>query len=215
MSRAKRASGVSILNDVWSVFHLAAVGGSLCSATMSQASSGTGSQIANSSSLATFGAGCFWCVEAVFERLPGVKSVTSGYAGGITPNPDYKSICSGTSGHAEVVQIEFNPAMTSFEKLLEVFWLAHNPTTLNQQGADRGTQYRSVIMYHDEDQKIAAAASKQAAQAQFEAPIVTEIVALGKFYPAEDYHQDFYRNNPSQPYCLATIPPKLKKLNLL
>ncbi len=182
---------------------------------MSQPSSGTGSQAASSSSFATLGGGCFWCVEAVFERLTGVKSVTSGYAGGITPNPDYKSICSGTTGHAEVVQIEFDPAVISFEKLLEVFWLAHDPTTLNQQGADRGTQYRSAIMYHDDHQKRTAEASRKAAQGQFKTPIVTEIVALGRFHPAEDYHQDFYRNNPSQPYCLATIPPKLKKLDLL
>jgi peptide-methionine (S)-S-oxide reductase len=173
------------------------------------------SQASNSGSLATFGGGCFWCVEAVFERLPGVKSVTSGYAGGITPNPDYKSVCAGTTGHAEVVQIEFDPAVISFEKLLEIFWLAHDPTTLNQQGADRGTQYRSVILYHDDEQKAAAEASKQTAQSQFDSPIVTEITPLGRFYPAEAYHQDFYRNNPAQPYCLATIPPKLKKLDLL
>jgi len=166
-------------------------------------------------SLATFGGGCFWCVEAVFERMPGVKTVTSGYAGGITPDPDYRSVCAGATGHAEVIQIEFDPAKTSFEKLLEVFWLAHDPTTLNRQGADQGTQYRSVILYHDDDQKKAAESSKKTAQAQFDSPIVTEIIPLGKFHAAEVYHQGFYRNNPSQPYCLATIPPKLKKLKLL
>ncbi len=182
---------------------------------MSQSHSENDSQASKPGSLATFGGGCFWCVEAVFERLPGVKSVTSGYAGGITPNPDYKSICGGFTGHAEVVQIEFDPAIITFEKLLEVFWLAHDPTTLNQQGADRGTQYRSVILYHDDEQRTEAEASKVAARAQFNSPVVTEISPLGKFYAAEDYHQDFYRNNPAQPYCLATIPPKLKKLNLL
>jgi peptide-methionine (S)-S-oxide reductase len=182
---------------------------------MSQSHSENDSKASKPGLLATFGGGCFWCVEAVFERLPGVTSVTSGYAGGITPNPDYKSICGGFTGHAEVVQIEFDPAIISFEKLLEVFWLAHDPTTLNQQGADRGTQYRSVILYHDDEQRIAAEASKAAARAQFDSPIVTEIIPLRKFYTAEDYHQDFYRNNPAQPYCLATIPPKLKKLNLL
>ena len=183
----------------------------LCFLAMSQATP----DHAQHTSLATLGGGCFWCVEAVYERLPGVKSVASGYAGGITPNPDYKSVCSGTTGHAEVVQIEFDPTVISFEKLIEVFWQAHDPTTLNRQGADEGTQYRSVILYHDDVQKAAAEAAKESAQSKFDSPIVTEIIPLGKFHPAEKYHQDFYRNNPSQPYCVATIPPKLKKLNLL
>jgi len=165
--------------------------------------------------LATFGGGCFWCVEAVFERLPGVKSVTSGYAGGESLNPDYKQVCSGMTGHAEVIQIEFYPAVISFDRLLEVFWHAHDPTTLNLQGADEGTQYRSIILYHDETQRIAAEQSKVAAQSEYASPIVTEIVPLKKFWPAEDYHQDYFQNNPRQPYCLATIPPKLKKLGLL
>ncbi len=165
--------------------------------------------------LVTFGGGCFWCVEAVFERLPGVKSVTSGYAGSPMPKPDYKMICTGTTGHAEVVQIEFDPAVTSFERLLEIFWLAHDPTTLNRQGADAGTQYRSIILYHDDAQRAATEKLKAAAQAKFSSPIVTEIVPLEKFWPAEDYHQDFFQNNPRQPYCLATIPAKLKKLGLL
>lgn len=165
--------------------------------------------------LATFGGGCFWCVEAVFERLPGVKSVTSGYAGSPMPNPDYKQICTGATGHAEVVQIAFDPAVISFVRLLEIFWLAHDPTTLNRQGADAGTQYRSIILYHDDAQRVAAEKSKAAAQAKFRSPIVTEIVPLEKFWPAEDYHQDFFQNNPRQPYCLATIPSKLKKLGLL
>ena len=164
---------------------------------------------------ATLGGGCFWCVEAVFERLPGVRSVTSGYAGGITPDPDYKSVCEGHTGHAEVIQIEFDPRELSYEELLNVFWKAHDPTTLNQQGADKGTQYRSIILYHDERQKDLATASKERSSSLFDNPIVTEIVPLGKFHRAEEYHQDFYRNNPSQPYCVATIPPKLKKLDLL
>ncbi len=165
--------------------------------------------------LATFGGGCFWCVEAVFERLPGVKSVTSGYAGGGSMNPDYHQVCSGMTGHAEVVQIEFDPAMISFERLLEIFWQAHDPTTLNRQGADAGTQYRSIILYHDDAQRITAERSRSDAQTHFISPIVTEIVELKKFWPAEAYHQDYFRNNPRQPYCLATIPPKLKKLGLL
>lgn len=169
----------------------------------------------SSSQLATFGGGCFWCVEAVFERLPGVKSVTSGYAGGGSMNPDYKQVCSGMTGHAEVVQIEFDPASISFDRLLEIFWHAHDPTTLNRQGADMGTQYRSIILYHDAAQKITAEKSKAKAQAEFDSPIVTEIVPLKKFWPAEEYHQDYFQNNPRQPYCMATIPPKLKKLGLL
>lgn len=169
----------------------------------------------SSSQLATFGGGCFWCVEAVFERLPGVKSVTSGYAGGGSLNPDYKQVCSGMTGHAEVVQIKFDPAAISFDRLLEIFWHAHDPTTLNRQGADTGTQYRSIILYHDDAQRVAAVKSKAKAQTEFVSPIVTEIVPLEKFWPAEEYHQDFYQNNPRQPYCMATIPPKLKKLGLL
>ena len=164
---------------------------------------------------ATFGGGCFWCIEAVYERLPGVLSVTSGYAGGGSMNPDYHQVCSGMTGHAEVVQIKFNPERIAYERLLDIFWIAHDPTTPNRQGADQGTQYRSIILYHNEAQRAAAERSKAAAEEMFESPIVTEIVPLEKFWPAEDYHQDYYRNNPRQPYCLATIPPKLKKLGLL
>ena len=164
--------------------------------------------------LATFGAGCFWCVEAVFERLDGVAAVTSGYCNGHDPNPDYKQVCTGETGHAEIVRIEFDPVLISFEKLLDVFWRAHDPTTLNQQGADRGTQYRSGIYCHDEAQREVAEKSKASAASLWEAPIVTEIVALENYHPAEDYHQDFYRNNPGNPYCSVSIPPKLKKLGL-
>jgi peptide-methionine (S)-S-oxide reductase len=161
---------------------------------------------------ATLGGGCFWCMEAVYERLPGVISVTSGYAGGHTENPTYKQVCSGNTGHAEVTQIVFDPAKISYAKLLEVFWQAHDPTTLNRQGADVGTQYRSIILYGDEQQKQIAEKSKAAAQASFLKPIVTEIVPLKKFYPAEDYHQGYYDANGNAPYCQAVIAPKLEKL---
>lgn len=162
--------------------------------------------------LATFGGGCFWCLEAVFESIEGVKAVTSGYAGGRTVNPSYEQVCDGDTGHAEVVQIEFDPAKISYEKLLETFWTAHNPTTPNQQGADVGTQYRSIILYHDEAQKAAAERAKQAAAGKFPRPVVTEIVPLAKFYKAEEYHQDYFRKNPNARYCTLVIRPKLEKL---
>lgn len=167
----------------------------------------------NGLELATLGGGCFWCIEAVFERLDGVKSVTSGYAGGTVPNPTYEQVCTGKSGHAEVAQIAFDPKKITFEKLLETFWEAHDPTTLNRQGADTGTQYRSVIFYHNEAQKTAAEKSKKAAQTHFSDPIVTEIVPLTQFYKAENYHQDYFRNNPRAPYCAYVIRPKLEKLD--
>jgi peptide-methionine (S)-S-oxide reductase len=163
---------------------------------------------------ATLGAGCFWCVEAVFERLDGVQSVASGYAGGTKPNPTYEEVCSGETGYAEVAQVTFNPAKISYEQILNVFWQSHDPTTLNRQGADRGTQYRSAIFYHNERQRAIAEKSKSAAQKLFSDPIVTEIVPLTKFYAAEDYHQDYFRNNPNAPYCRMVIAPKLNKLKL-
>jgi len=163
---------------------------------------------------ATFGAGCFWCVEAVFERLNGVQSVVAGYAGGTKANPTYEEVCTGATGHAEVAQITYDPTKISFEKLLEVFWEAHDPTTLNRQGADVGTQYRSVIFCHDEKQKAAAEKSKAAAQKDFDPPIVTQIEPLKQFYPAENYHQDYYKNHANAPYCVFVIKPKLKKLKL-
>jgi peptide-methionine (S)-S-oxide reductase len=166
----------------------------------------------NSTELATYGGGCFWCVEAIFQRLDGVKSVASGYAGGKRDNPTYEEVCAGTTGHAEVIQIEFDPSRISYEDLLDVFWQAHDPTTLNRQGADVGTQYRSIILYHNERQKAAAEKSKQAAASQFKAPIVTEIVPLTKFYIAERYHQNYFNNNPKAPYCSFVIRPKLDKL---
>ena len=161
----------------------------------------------------TFGGGCFWCLEAVFQRLKGVTAVVSGYAGGKVENPTYKQVCSGETGHAEVVQIEFKPAVVSYEKLLEVFWAAHDPTTLNRQGADVGTQYRSVIFYESPRQKELAEKSKTAAQKDYLAPIVTEISALPKFFKAEDYHQNYYNlNSTKNGYCAAVISPKLQKL---
>ena len=166
----------------------------------------------NATELATYGGGCFWCVEAIFQRLDGVKSVTSGYAGGQKENPTYKEVCGGDTGHAEVIQIEFDPKKISYADLLDVFWQAHDPTTLNRQGADRGTQYRSTILYHDERQKQTAEASKKKAAAQFRDPIVTEIVPLTKFYKAEGYHQNYYNDNSNAPYCQFVIRPKLEKL---
>lgn len=162
---------------------------------------------------ATFGAGCFWCVEAVFEELKGVSSVVSGYAGGERPNPTYKEVCSGKTGHAEVVQITYDPAVVSFEKLLSVFFKTHDPTTLNRQGNDIGTQYRSVIFFHSKDQQQTAArviAELNKAGA-FSNPIVTEVSAYTEMYEAEDYHQEYYANNGNQPYCRLVIAPKMEK----
>lgn len=166
-------------------------------------------------SIATFGAGCFWCVEAVFEKLEGVHAVESGYMGGQTDDPTYREVCSGTTGHAEVTQIHFDPSVIQFETLLDWLWRSHDPTTLNRQGADAGTQYRSAIFYHDEAQRTAAEASKKAAQAHFDRPIVTEITKATTFYPAEDDHQDYFRLNPAAPYCQMVIYPKLQKLDLV
>jgi peptide-methionine (S)-S-oxide reductase len=161
----------------------------------------------------TFGGGCFWCIEAVFQRLKGVKSVASGYAGGQVDNPTYKQVCEGDTGHAEVVQLEFDPSQVSFDTLLHVFWAAHDPTTLNRQGPDRGTQYRSVIFYENDEQKAAAEKSKVAAQPEFKDPIVTQIAPLTKFYKAEDYHQNYFNQNADRnPYCAVVIRPKLQKL---
>jgi peptide-methionine (S)-S-oxide reductase len=166
----------------------------------------------NKTETADFGGGCFWCMEAVFERLPGVISVNSGFAGGTTENPTYQEVCTETTGHAEVTEIEFDPAKISYDTLLEVFWQAHDPTTLNRQGADEGTSYRSIILYRDEKQKLLAEKSKLAAQKYFRNPIVTEIVPLKKFYKAEDYHQQYFDNNSNAPYCQVVIAPKLEKL---
>jgi peptide-methionine (S)-S-oxide reductase len=161
---------------------------------------------------AVLASGCFWCTEAVYEHVPGVKRVVSGYTGGHVPNPTYKQVCDGTTGHAEATRIEFDPSVVSYARLLEIFFESHDPTTLNRQGADEGTQYRSAIFYANEQQKAAAEAAKQAAQKDFDDPIVTEIAPLGKFYDAEDYHQDYFKNNPNAGYCSFVIKPKVKKL---
>ena len=162
--------------------------------------------------VATFGAGCFWCVEAVFESLLGVHSVISGYMGGSLENPSYEAICTGTTGHAEVIQIHYDPEVISYEGLLERFWIVHDPTTLNRQGADVGTQYRSAIFTHSDEQYTLAQSSKQSAESKFADPIVTEISPASSFYPAENYHQNFYRENPAHPYCQFVIRPKLQSL---
>ena len=164
---------------------------------------------------ATLGGGCFWCTEALFETFEGVKSVVSGYAGGKNANPTYEQVCQGDTGHAEVVQIEFDPAKISFDQILQAFWEIHDPTTLNSQGADHGTQYRSIILWQDETQKQFAEKSKAAAAKRFKEPIVTEIAPLTKFYAAEAYHQDYFRKNPNKPYCAYVISPKLQKLQKL
>jgi len=163
--------------------------------------------------IATLGAGCFWCVEAVFQELKGVERVVSGYAGGTVDNPTYQQVCSGATGHAEAVQITFDPTAISFEELLEVFWRTHDPTTLNRQGADVGTQYRSAIFYHDEEQRALAECSKRETDASglWPDPIVTEVSPFTSFYEAESYHQDYYRTNANQPYCMMVIDPKVRK----
>ena len=163
---------------------------------------------------ATFGAGCFWCVEAVFQRLDGVKDVVPGYCGGDKVNPTYKEVCTGRTGHAEVAQITFDPATISFFELLNMFWQSHDPTSRDRQGNDIGTQYRSAVFYHNEEQRSAAEESKENLDNSktFSNQIVTEITALDQFWPAEDYHNNYYDNNPNQPYCRIVIKPKLDKL---
>ena len=164
--------------------------------------------------LATFGAGCYWCVEAVLEQLDGVKDVTSGFMGGTVDNPTYSAVCSGSTGHAEVVQVRFDPQAISYEQLLAWFWRLHDPTTLNRQGNDVGTQYRSAIFYHSDAQRLAAEQSKTAASAEFDDAIVTEITAASTYYEADSEHQDYYRQNREQGYCRHVIAPKLEKLKL-
>lgn len=163
--------------------------------------------------VATLGEGCFWCTDAVFQKLNGVVKVESGYSGGFVPNPTYEDVCTGETGHAEVARIYFDPAVISFTELLEVFFRTHDPTTLNRQGADAGTQYRSVIFYHDEEQKKIAEDIKRKLDLEkiWPDPIVTEISPFEKFYKAEDYHQNYYNNNSNQPYCSFVITPKLEK----
>jgi len=163
--------------------------------------------------IATIGGGCFWCLEAIFKELRGVKKVVSGYSGGIVPNPSYQEVCTGVTGHAEVVQITFDPLIISFNELLEVFFTIHDPTTLNRQGADVGTQYRSMIFYHNPEQKeIAKEVMAKIEKAKiWDAPLVTEITDFKSFYPAEKYHQEYFLHNPDQPYCRVVIEPKVAK----
>jgi peptide-methionine (S)-S-oxide reductase len=170
-----------------------------------------------SKELATLAGGCFWCLEAVYKELRGVERVVSGYAGGHVERPSYRDVCDGTTGHAEVVQITFDPSLVSYKELLEVFFTIHDPTTLNRQGADVGTQYRSAVFYHTPEQRETAEqtiAEMEAARV-WDSAIVTEVVPLDRFYPAEDYHQDYFENNPSQPYCRAVVAPKVSKFRKL
>lgn len=167
----------------------------------------------NKMEVATFGNGCFWCTEAIFQNLKGVEKVVSGYSGGHVDNPTYKQVCTGTTGHAEVIQMEYDPNIITYDELLEVFWKTHDPTTPNRQGNDIGPQYRSAVFYHNEEQKEKAEKYKKELNeaGAFNAPIVTEITAFEKFYPAEDYHQNYFNLNDSQPYCNYVIKPKVEK----
>ena len=166
--------------------------------------------------MATLGGGCFWCVEAVYERMDGVLSAVSGYAGGETPHPTYEAVCTGRTGHAEVVQVTFDPSRITYQQVLDLFFKAHDPTTLNRQGADAGTQYRSIVLFHNEEQRRVAQQTKERLDAtrKHRDPVVTEIVPLEAFYQAEDYHQGYYDRNPTKGYCAAVIAPKLNKLEL-
>ncbi|MBI2077090.1 MAG: peptide-methionine (S)-S-oxide reductase MsrA [Euryarchaeota archaeon] len=161
--------------------------------------------------MATLGGGCFWCLDAVYEQIRGVEKVVSGYAGGRTDSPSYEDVCNEDTGHAEVVQVTFDPTVVTFRQLLDVFFTMHDPTTLNRQGADVGTQYRSVILYHSAEQKTTAEAAKKEAAQIWDDPIVTEIAPLTRFFPGEEYHQSFFRRNPYQPYCRGVVAPKVAK----
>jgi peptide-methionine (S)-S-oxide reductase len=167
----------------------------------------------NNLETATIGGGCFWCTEAVFDAVIGVEDVVSGYAGGHTKNPTYQEVCSETTGHAEVIQLKFNPAEISYKEILEIFFGTHDPTTLNRQGNDIGSSYRSVVFYHSEEQKetIGEVIREITDEGVFDDPIVTEVTAFTNFYPAEDYHQNYFENNPNQPYCAAVVAPKVSK----
>ncbi|HVF45327.1 MAG TPA: peptide-methionine (S)-S-oxide reductase MsrA [Pyrinomonadaceae bacterium] len=170
-----------------------------------------------STQLATLAGGCFWCLEAVYKELRGVSRVVSGYAGGHVESPTYREVCDGTTGHAEVVQITFDPSAVSYKGLLEVFFTIHDPTTLNRQGGDVGTQYRSAVFYHTPEQRETAeqVIAEMTAERVWDSPIVTEVAPLDKFYPAEDYHQDYFEKNPAQPYCRAVVAPKVSKFRKL
>ena len=182
-----------------------------CSIGISQ-DKGTKSMAREELGVAVLGGGCFWCVEAVFERVEGVKEVVSGYAGGHKKNPTYQEVTSGNTGHAEVCRIHFDPDVITYDQILEVFWQAHDPTTLNRQGNDYGTQYRSAIYYKGKEQQLSAESAILDAKNMFDDPITTEVKPLDKFYKAEVYHQDYFRNNPNVPYCTFVIAPKINKL---
>lgn len=191
------------------------VAGSSCGQKKNQGEKSMIKEVSDKQGLqkATFGSGCFWCTEAIFQNVEGVEKVESGYAGGKVKNPTYKEVCSGLTGHAEVIQLTYDPAKVSYDELLEIFWQTHDPTTLNRQGADEGTQYRSVVFYHDEEQKkLAEFYKKKLEEAKaFDAPIVTEISPLSNYSKAEDYHQNYYNLNSNQGYCSFVIKPKLEK----
>ena len=188
-----------------------------CAATLGAVTlmmTGVEGRAADTTAKATFAGGCFWCTEAVYEQIEGVGDVRSGYIGGTVPNPTYKDVCTGLTGHAEAIEIEYDPEVVPFEKLLEVFFATHDPTTLNRQGADVGTQYRSGVFYHDDEQKRIAedVIRRLDAARAFPARIVTEVTPASTFYPAEDYHQDYFAKNPFQPYCQAVAAPKVAKV---
>jgi peptide-methionine (S)-S-oxide reductase len=168
--------------------------------------------MAGKNKVMVFGGGCFWCTQAVFDMFEGVVKTTPGYAGGTTKNPTYEQVCSGATGHAEVIQVEYDPDKASLDKLLEIFFAAHDPTSINQQGADRGSQYRSIILYTEPEQKATIDAYMAKIAGNYKKPIATEVKKLDVFYPSEDYHKDYYKNNPFQPYCMVVIRPKIAKI---
>lgn len=174
---------------------------------------GSSHQAPGAREVATLGGGCFWCLEAVYDEVKGVTDVVSGYAGGAMRNPTYEQVCGGRTGHAEVVQVTFDPAVINYREILEIFFTIHDPTTLNRQGADVGTQYRSAIFYHNDDQKMVAESLIEELNAQkiWDSPIVTQVAPLDNFYMAEDYHQEYFARNPYQPYCMAVVAPKVSK----
>lgn len=192
---------------------LSSCGGTAEKAPVATSQEGTPVEHVKMSEVATFGQGCFWCAEAIYQRVPGVSKVESGYCNGVVKNPTYKQVCGGDTGHAEVIRIEFDPTKVSYEKLLDTFFATHDPTTLNRQGNDAGTQYRSAIFHHSDEQKKTAESAKErwTKSGSFKNPIVTEIVAAETFYKAEGYHQNYFNDNPSQPYCRAIIAPKVEK----
>jgi peptide-methionine (S)-S-oxide reductase len=205
---------ISLKNNILFLFSIAFCFQNSCSQQENQVKNkATMSAIQSKTDTATFGAGCYWCVEAIFQRLNGVISVESGFSGGHIKNPSYREVCTGTTGHAEVCQITFDPNVIGYDELLEVFWKTHDPTTLNRQGNDSGTQYRSVILYHNDQQRIRASQYKEKLEKAgiWNDPIVTEIVPFVAFYKAEDYHQDYYNQNASKPYCTFVITPKIEK----